>query len=90
MLTEDQIEAYHRDGYLKVGGLFSAAESAGLAADMVRIIEEWGEETIGWKGPWRDRYLKEEDRLNTKAVFLHRPDFYYAWIQGWMQDADLT
>ena len=76
MLTQDQIDAYHHDGFVKVEGLFSAAESADLAADMVRIIEEWGEETIGWKGPWRDRYLKEEDRLNTKAVFLHRPDFY--------------
>ena len=78
MLTQDQIEAYNRDGYVRVKGLFSATESAELAADMVRIIEEWGEQTIGWKGPWRDRYLQEEDRLNTKAVFLHRPDFYSA------------
>ena len=78
MLTQDQIDAYHRDGYVKVKGLFTADQSAGLAADMVRIIEEWGEQTIGWKGPWRDRYLPEEDRLNTRAVFLHRPDFYSA------------
>ena len=78
MLTQEQIDAYYRDGYLKVEALFSRDESAELAADMVRIIEEWGEETIGWKGPWRDRYLRQEERLNTKAVFLHRPDFYSA------------
>ena len=78
MLTDAQIDAYHRDGYVKVEGLFTPDEVAALAGDMVRIIEEWGEESIGWKGPWRDRYLKEEERLNTKAVFLHRPDFYSA------------
>jgi phytanoyl-CoA hydroxylase len=78
MLTQEQIDSYHADGFVRVEGLFSTDETDELAADMVRIIEEWGEETIGWKGPWRDRYLKEEDRLNTKAVFLHRPDFYSA------------
>ena len=40
MLTQDQIEAYNRDGYVRVKGLFSATESAELAANMVRIIEE--------------------------------------------------
>ena len=75
MLTQEQIDSYHADGFVRVEGLVSTDETDELAADMVRIIEEWGEETIGWKGPWRDRYLKEEDRLNTKAVFLHRPDF---------------
>ena len=78
MLTRDQIDHYHRHGFVKVEGLFSPQETEELAADMVRIIEEWGQETIGWKGPWRDRYLDEEERLNTKAVFLHRPDFYSA------------
>ena len=83
MLTPEQIDAYRHDGYVKVEGLFSVAELAELAADMVRIIEEWGEETIGWKGPWRERYLAEEERLNTKAVLLHRPDFYSAaWARA--------
>ena len=78
MLSQEQIDAYHRDGYLKVEGLFSEAEAAELSDDMVRIIEEWGEETIGWKGPWRDGYLDEEERESTKAVFLHNPHFYSA------------
>ena len=78
MLSQEQINFYHENGYLKIEGLFSTAESAELAADMVSIIEEWGEETIGWKGLWRDRYLKEDERENTKAVFLHNPHFYSA------------
>ena len=78
MLSQEQIESYQDNGYLKVEGLVSSAETTELAADMVRIIEEWGEETIGWKGPWREHYLNEEERENTKAVFLHNPHFYSA------------
>ena len=78
MLTKEQIETYQRDGYLKVDSLFTPEESAELASEMVRIIEQWGQETIGWHGPWRDRYLPEEERQNTKAVFLHNPHHYSA------------
>ena len=76
MLSKEQIDTYQRDGYVKVDSLFSPDEVAALGGDMVRIIEEWGEETIGWKGPWRDRYLADEERQNTKAVFLHNPQHY--------------
>ena len=62
MLSKEQIDTYQRDGYVKVDSLFSPDEVAALGGDMVRIIEEWGEETIGWKGPWRDRYLADEER----------------------------
>ncbi len=78
MLTEEQIEAYHREGYLRVEGLFTDEEIEELASEMVRIIEQWGQETIGWRGPWRDRYLSKQERLNTKAVFMHNPHFYSA------------
>jgi hypothetical protein len=80
VLTKDQIEAYNRDGFVKVEGLFTKAESSELALEMTRVIEQWGQETIGWRGPWRDRYLPEDERLNTKAVFMHNPHFYSsAW-----------
>lgn len=78
MLSEEQVAAYHEDGYVRVSGLFTDEETAELASEMTRVIEQWGEETIGWRGPWRDRYLPEEERLNTKAVFMHNPHFYSA------------
>ena len=80
MLIQDQVEAYNRDGFVKVEGLFTESESTELASEMTRVIEQWGEETIGWRGPWRNRYLPEDERLNTKAVFMHNPHFYSsAW-----------
>ena len=78
MLTREQIETYDREGYVKVEGVFTEAETQELASEMTRVIEAWGQETVGWRGPWRDRYLPEDERLNTKAVFMHNPHFYSA------------
>ena len=80
MLNQEQIEFYQQNGYLKVEALFTESEVHELSSDMVQVIENWGNETIGWQGPWRDHYLDQEERLNTKAVFMHNPHFYSsAW-----------
>ena len=78
MLTKEQVDAYHQDGYIKVEGLFPPKEAKELGSEMEQIIDAWGQETIGWRGPWRDRYLNETERLKTKAVFMHNPHFYSA------------
>ena len=79
MLSATQIEAYQRDGYLKVEGLFKPQEVDELGAEMDWIIKEWwGEESIGWRGPWRDHYLPKGEQKETKAVFLSNPQHYSA------------
>ncbi|MBT7099275.1 hypothetical protein HN937_17990, partial [Candidatus Poribacteria bacterium] len=61
MVTPEQVQQYREEGYVKVEGLFSPDEVGELGSEMVRIINEWGQETIGWHGPWRERYLKGEE-----------------------------
>ena len=79
MLTEKQVEAYKQDGYLRVEGLFTQEEVKALNSEMNLIIEDWwGEESIGWRGPWRDHYLPEAERKKTKAVIIANPHFYSA------------
>ena len=79
MLTEKQVEAYKRDGYVKAEGLFTPDEVEEFGSAMNWIIKEWwGEESMGWRGPWRDEYLSEAERKNTKAVFIGNPQFYSA------------
>ena len=78
MVTAEQERHYREEGYVKVEGLFSPEEVGELGSEMVRIINEWGQETIGWHGPWRERYLKPEEQQTTKAVFLHNPQHYSA------------
>ena len=82
MLTEKQVEAYKRDGYLRVEGLFTQEEVKELNSEMNLIIEDWwGEESIGWRGPWRDHYLPEAERKKTKAVIIANPHFYSARLE---------
>ena len=79
MLTKAQIAMYEQDGYVKIEGLFTEKEVKELQTEMNWIIEEWwGENSIGWRGPWREYYLSEEERQNTKAVFISNPQFYSA------------
>ncbi len=78
MLSNEQISCYKENGYVKIEQLFSKEETEDLVSEMIRVIEQWGQETIGWVGPWRDHYLDPSERLNTKAVFMHNPQHYSA------------
>ena len=81
MLTAKQVEAYKRDGYVKAEGLFTPDEVEEFGSAMNWIIKEWwGEESMGWRGPWRDDYLSEAERENTRAVFIGNPQFYSAGV----------
>ena len=51
MLTQEQVDFYNENGYLKVDQLFTSEETGELASEMVHIINNWGQETIGWPGP---------------------------------------
>ena len=77
--SDAHTDQYRRDGYCKAEGLFSPDEVKELGAEMDWIIEEWwGEESIGWRGPWRDHYLPDGQQRETRAVFLGNPQFYSA------------
>ena len=79
MLTQEQVEAYRDDGYLRVSNIFTDEELRELEREMDFIVEEWwGEDSIGWKGPWRDHYLPDGEQENTRAVFIANPQFYSA------------
>ena len=78
-MSPAQIEAYRRDGYYKAEGLFTSDEVQELGDGMNGIIDEWwGEDSIGWRGPWRDHYLPEGEQQKTCAVFLSNPQYYSA------------
>ncbi len=81
MLSQDQVANYQSNGYLKVEGLFSQAEVEELNGEMNWLIDEWwGEDSIGWRGPWREAYLAKEEQYATKAVFISSPHLYAsAW-----------
>jgi phytanoyl-CoA hydroxylase len=81
MLSADQVAHYQSNGYVKVEGLLSPSEVDELNGEMNWLIDEWwGEDSIGWRGPWREAYLSEDEQYATKAVFISSPHMYSsAW-----------
>ena len=81
-LCKDDIDFYRKNGFLKVSNLFTNIEIDVLSHDMTKIIDSWGHETIGWAGEWRESYLVQEERENTKAVFIQNPHYYSViWLR---------
>lgn len=82
-LNKKEIKFFKENGYIKVSDIFEPHMVNLLGKEMIRIINEWGQETIGWPGPWRNWYLGEENSEDTKAIFMHNPHYYSAvWSQA--------
>ena len=48
MLTQDQIDHYHEQGFLHVPQIFSSDEIAELSDEMNRLMEEWADRFKHW------------------------------------------
>ena len=70
MLSNEQVAQYREQGYLKVPQLFASEDTEELASEMVRVIEQWGQESIGWVGPLA-RSLPRRRRPAQHAGGLH-------------------
>eukprot|EP01051_Picozoa_sp_SAG22_P007887 SAG22_NODE_573_length_8999_cov_9.592921_2_plen_269_part_00 len=95
-LTPEQREFYEANGYVLVPGVYSAEETAALAAaaDQVsgRVAAERGEEFgSGWGGRWRDELddtaVVEE---NTALLSIHDLQFHSAAFTRLLTDRRLT
>ena len=51
-LTGEQVDFYHRHGYLHLPAVFGADEIAGMADELDWQIDTWAAKGPGWSGPW--------------------------------------
>jgi len=71
MLTKAQVADYHEHGWLRVPEVFTAEETAELAADLDSLMDEWAETSVGWTGPWRRVYMDEETEQRSTLTVMH-------------------
>ena len=57
MLTQEQINFFHENGFLRIPQVFSEEEISALSDSLDNLIEDWALTSPGWSGPWRDVYL---------------------------------
>ena len=81
-LTREQIEFYHEHGYLRIPGVFTAAETRELKTDLDWMIREWANIGVGWTGPWRQALMDIETEAKSKLIAMHDLQYY---SQSWMR-----
>ena len=82
MLTQEQIDFYHENGYLRIPELFTATEADELADELDRLVEDWAFTSPGWSGPWRDAYMDPETEKKSQLTAMHDLHLYSA---AWMR-----
>ncbi|RME50366.1 MAG: phytanoyl-CoA dioxygenase family protein [Caldilineae bacterium] len=84
MLTPEQIEFYHENGFLHVPALYTPEETQWLSDEMDRLVQDWAFTSPGWTGPWRNVYMDEETEKKSKLTAMHDLHFY---SEAWMRAA---
>ena len=83
MLTQEQIDFFHENGFLRIPQVYDEAEITELSDSLDRLIEDWSITSPGWSGPWRDVYLDEEVEKQVKLTAMHDLHLYSdAWMRA--------
>ncbi|MEC8260236.1 MAG: phytanoyl-CoA dioxygenase family protein, partial [SAR324 cluster bacterium] len=64
-------EFFWEKGYLHLPGIFSEQEVHSLTEDLVWMMDSWAENTPGWSGPWRKKYMDAETDSRSKLIAMH-------------------
>ena len=76
MLSKQQIESYHENGFIRIADAFSTDEVTNLRADLDWMIEAWAEVEMGWSGPWRKQLMDTETEAKSKLISKHDLNVY--------------
>src|SRR5918912_2210228 len=89
-LTHEEVDFYREHGYLRMRGVFTAAETDELQQELERLIQEWAFTDKGWTGPWRRVYMDAETEEKSKLVAMHDLQLYSeAWCRA-LTNSNLT
>ena len=77
MLTEQEIDFFNENSYLRLKGIFPPEEVEALSRELDHVIETFVTPSKGWQGPWRKdkQYLSAEEDAKSllagiKEMFL--------------------
>jgi hypothetical protein len=82
MLTQDQINFFNENGFLRIEQVYSPAEVAQLSSDLEYVMKTFGNWEPGWRGAWRKEYMDEEREKKSLLVHIHELHHYSA---AWMR-----
>jgi len=83
MLSQEQIDFFHENGYLRIPQVFTSEEIAVMSDELDRLIQDWATTNMGWTGPWRNVYMSPDVEKRSMLTHLHDLHFYSeAWCRA--------
>ena len=64
-------EKFWKQGFLHLPAIYNKNEIQQLTTDLEWMMVDWAENTPGWSGPWRKKYMDSE--TNKKSKLIHHP-----------------
>ena len=78
MISQQDVNFYNENGFLRIPGLFTQAEADELADELDRLVQDWSFTSEGWSGPWRQAYMNPEIEKQSKLTAMHDLHLYSA------------
>jgi phytanoyl-CoA hydroxylase len=83
MMTQEQVDSFHENGFLRLEGVYSQGELQAMSADLNQVMKTFANWDAAWRGPWRKDYLEEEDEEAAVLVSIHELQHYSAiWTRA--------
>ena len=83
MLTQQQIDFFNENGFLRLEQVYSPAEVQQLSEDLKYMMDKFAFWQAGWRGSWRKEYMEAE--VDAKAVLVHIHELHHfstAWMRA--------
>src|SRR5260221_6997019 len=83
MLTQQQIDFFNENGFLRVEQVYSPDEIAQLSTDLSYMMDIFAFWQGGWRGAWRKEYMEAEEDAKAVLVHIHElQHFSAAWMRA--------
>lgn len=83
MLTQKQIDFFRENGFLRLKQVYPPKELAAMREELDYIIQNFANWNAAWRGPWRKKYMDEEEDKKATLVAIHELQHYSAaWTRA--------
>ncbi|MBM3215433.1 phytanoyl-CoA dioxygenase family protein [Candidatus Poribacteria bacterium] len=83
MLTQQQIDFWHENGFLRLEQVFPREELKQMTDELMYIMETFANWGAAWRGPWRKDYLTDDEDQKATLVAIHELQHYSAaWTRA--------
>src|SRR5690348_14106631 len=83
MLSQAQIASYHETGFIRLDQVYDPAELRQMSDELDYVIRNFANWGAAWRGPWREKYMDEEENKKATLVAIHELHHYSAaWTRA--------